>query len=217
MKKTPSTVMHLPVGSSAAANDPIGTCTDCGVWACSMHATRYAAFQCAICLPAAAVVSAVTGSASSAANAAKSAPAANRSDLLITGRRVLQRIVGDMRHVGLTIAPAGRPNLITELTETLEAEMATNRQLTADERPVPSAADVGAAVSNRMGRLEPNPREDAPAIIVGAVAMAYHLAGEGDIAERANGLQQLQRPWLVETPLLLDPVLWMVAVATQEV
>jgi hypothetical protein len=58
--ETPYRLEPLPVGSPATAADDLGTCTECGVWACSQHGTRYGAFECAICTSSAAVVAATT-------------------------------------------------------------------------------------------------------------------------------------------------------------
>lgn len=39
----------LPAGSRVGANDPLASCRKCCGWVCSVHGTRYRAFECALC------------------------------------------------------------------------------------------------------------------------------------------------------------------------
>jgi hypothetical protein len=47
--RRPAEPQPLPSGSPVGALDPLASCNTCSVWACSLHGTRYTAFECAIC------------------------------------------------------------------------------------------------------------------------------------------------------------------------
>lgn len=210
----PGTYMPLPVGSPVGIHDPIGTCVDCGVWACSDHGTRYAGFECAICVPAVAVAAAMTGAGPNAATgAAKSTRAATDPELVASAKVVVARIVADMNGSGYSGMGVPRANVVTDLEGAINAQMDSEPSTLADRV---DPAVVGAAVRSRLGGLRAEAGSEAPGIIAGAVALAYRLADGVEITEEVKNLAQLPQPWLVKSPILLDPLIWMVVVAARE-
>lgn len=125
----PNVSRSLPAGSPAGQNDDLGTCSICGVWACSVHGTRYSPFECAICTYASAAQQAVVaGSAGNAAAAVAYLAGAHATRALEDQvQAALEFVVADGRRqsagpedIRSLVAPgAGEPNLVTNLAEVI--------------------------------------------------------------------------------------------------
>lgn len=102
-QERPSTQHSLPHDSDVRPTEPLGTCWRCNVWACSLHGSRYASFECAMCNWASAVEAAVGlesdrdgGSATLAAQLGRGASA----EQLTRADAALQRVIDDQERVG---------------------------------------------------------------------------------------------------------------------
>jgi hypothetical protein len=92
----------LPHDSDVGPTEPLGTCWRCNVWACSLHGTRYASFECAMCNWASAVETAVglesnrdDGSATLAAQLGSAAS----DEQLTRADAALQRVIDDQERM----------------------------------------------------------------------------------------------------------------------
>jgi hypothetical protein len=129
------------------------------------------------------------------------------------------------------VAPGvGEPNLVHNLSEVIRQQAPElDRPLLvyptqSEEEPLMMSIDaVGAAVRSRLGELDFIPANDESVVTVaGSLLLGYSLASD-EIASRRqeypidwpSNVGQLPKPWQVESPILLDPVLWMLGTALQ--
>jgi hypothetical protein len=200
-----------------AVDEPIGACTGCGILACSLHAARYARYQCAICVPALAVLSAVTGTPSPAGAAALSVVPPDRRYQLDEAALVLDRIVNDLaasdrQEPSVTYAS---PNVVFAL------DVAIAEIVGRDDRDQIAAPDtprqeiIAAAVRMQMSRMEPNPTPSGAAMLAGALAIGYELATGIKMFADHYTISDLPAPWAAARPILLDPLVWMVMAAAR--
>jgi len=230
----------LETDSPVGPYDDIGTCYKCSVWACSNHGSRYGEFECAICTPATAVVSAtVAGAVSGSAAARAHAVGSKASDPLKHQVQVgVERVVEDSRRppqeidARSLVAPnQGSPNLVTNLADAIR-----QREFAADAQPIRAVQEdgqgfggmsldaIGGVVRERFANSELiEPNDDAVTTVTGALLLGYDLAGAGREAQRDDppfrwpeDVVRLPRPWQVTRPILLDPVLWMLGTALPE-
>jgi hypothetical protein len=239
--ESPRSHQRLPAGSPAGANDGLGSCWKCSVWACSTHGSLYGKFECAICTPAVATASALVANSVSGAAASRVTYAGERcnsglrtrvaSAVLAVVRDSSRRQDVDARALA---APAtGTPNLVTNLADSIRAhEPALARGLvraTWADGNIPgqgftSLDAIGGAVREQFaGVALAEPNDAAVTIAAGALLMGYALADDATEARRGDDgeggwsqIESLPPPWQVTHPILLDPALWMLGTALQE-
>lgn len=184
----------LPAGSDADADSTLANCHRCSVWVCSQHGTRYRVFQCAMCYPAQAVKYAFGVDEDEVAAAL--ALLLSAEDVVVDFG-LLQRITD----------PGMREALIEEILVSVRRSVG-EVQSGPYGLPDNSPDAAGAAIRSAFTRDELRLRNDAAAIVRGAIKMAYMLADpdyDGPIVERP--------PWAVQYPRLIDPVIWLAYVA----
>lgn len=175
--------------------DPVGTCMRCSVWACSEHGRRIVEFKCAMCVPGEAVEDALGAQPNPAAAAEVLRIGHRYSDDLYaieTMRTALSHIVGDR-------------SLTTNLAHTVYDMR--GQQTDGDTRGI-SPEYVEAVSSSVRSTFEEPPiptGPQAPQVLLGAIWMAYAVADP----DAAPG----RPPWQLAAPTLLDPMIWLVAVA----
>lgn len=230
-QQTPQILMQLPPSSPNSANDDLGTCKKCSVWACSLHGTRYGGFECAKCTAGSATQQAlVAGTVGNAAAAqahliGRQASPAQRG----TVRNALSLVLADYERASVThedtrslvAQEVGEPNLITNLAEVMY-QQADSRSVAAirtlHSGTVSFDAVGGAVRAAFLGREFPEPTEDAETTVTGALLLAYHIADADADAGRPDDSQywkavEFRPPWKVSRPILLDPVMWMMGTA----
>lgn len=239
----PQTVDPLPASSAVAVTEPIGTCWRCSVWACSIHATRPGQFECVICVPASATQNVVTpsgapstasGRASSAASALLVGQAATPEQLDRTAF-ALARIQADHE------AAPERPELFAFARATAEPNLIANlagsiQEQRRDDSPVvPEIRDdfadargdavgalpletIAAAVRGKFlgAQVDFAPTsEERVRTVTGALLLASTVAHRqpSDARSIDPSAVELPPPWEMTHPVLLDPVMWLVATA----
>jgi hypothetical protein len=228
---SPTSAQPSPGTSPTVAQDPVGTCNKCNVWACSRHGTRYSWFECAMCTPAIAAKSAITGTGGGQPALARAQWVGSRAHPAIRQAAgvALERLVADHRQqadqrqqarLATFTAPGGSPNLITDLSQAIRGAIAQQAERTLTELPPradPSASyeAIGAAVREQLAGQPVLPATDFSAtVLAGALVMAYRLADDTTRQPaRSDGTRGLPPPWQVSHPALLDPILWMVGTA----
>jgi hypothetical protein len=176
---------------------PVGTCKKCSVWACSEHGRRLFEFKCAMCVPGEAVEDALGAALHSAAVTEALWIGRERGDPYSLGRMhaALSRIVEDR-------------SLTTNLASTVY-EMRGQPPAAPDGETRGVSPEYVEAVSSSVRSTfeEPPSARDplAAEVLLGAIWMAYAVADP----EAGPG----QPPWQLAAPTLLDPMIWLVAVA----
>jgi hypothetical protein len=192
----------LPSGSPAKSTYSVGTCKKCSVWACSKHGRRIAEFKCAICMPADATEGALGMEPVPAATELVRANGAERMTAISLDTAAGSEVFTRMRQAIGRIVDHGR--LTTDLAGTIFQTW--GRQAEMDQRISPGYM---AAVSNSVEstfRDQPlSPGPSAPEVVAYALVMAYAVADPEPYPQRL--------PWGLAEPRLLDPVMWLVAVA----
>jgi hypothetical protein len=208
----------------------VGTCNKCNVWACSRHGTRYSWFECAMCTPAIAAKSAITGTGGGQPALARAQWVGARAhpgirqaagvaleQLAADHRRLADQ--GQQARLATFAAPGGPPNLITNLSQAIRGAIAQQAERALTEpspRADPSVSydAIGAAVREQLAGLPVLPPTDlSVTVLAGALVMAYRLADDTTQPARSDGTRGLPPPWQVSHPALLDPILWMVGTA----
>jgi hypothetical protein len=235
----PLSGVSAPAG--AVLGDPLATCTQCGVWACAFHGKRISLFLCAICRAAKAVQHALAPSTTAAADTAAPAAAAYAAEIgRAAGGDARHTVELALRRVlparMLTFVEGSGPDYVNGLDEVLrERTGTTSFPATSrlrmfgledlDDEPVDEEVSVdaiGAAVRATFAGAPLDPRPDAVEVITGAllesmaVANSTPLPGRGPtVVNPAEAV--VVAPWEVAHPILLDPVLWMIATAVSDV
>lgn len=229
--ETPKVLQQLPPNSPSGANDDLGTCSLCSVWACSGHGTVYGAFECAMCTPASAtqqaLVAGTVGNAAAAqahligrqASDAQRRAVQNALRVVLTHHQRASETREDTR--SLVAQGEGEPNLITNLAEVIyqQTESRSVAAVRTPQRGTVSFDAVGGAVRAAfLGREFLEATEDAVTTVAGALLLAYHIADADAGAQRADDSRdwmtvEVRPPWEVSRPVLLDPVMWMMGTA----
>ncbi|MCX4625469.1 hypothetical protein [Streptomyces sp. NBC_01443] len=229
--ETPDVLQPLPPDSPSGANDDLGTCKLCSVWACSLHGTRYGAFECAVCTPASATQQAlVAGTVGNAAATQAHVIGLQASDDVRGGvRNALRAVLFDHQRASATRADTrslvaqgeGEPNLVANLADVIYQQI-DSRSVAAvrgRQRGNVSFDAVGGAVRAAfLGREFLEATEDAETTVAGALLLAYHIANADADAQRLDDSRywttvEVRPPWKVSRPVLLDPVMWMMGTA----
>jgi hypothetical protein len=239
----PKNPMPLPTGSPASPTDPLGTCGQCSVWACSGHATRYAMFLCAMCRPAVAITGAVNPTGQRGAGAAATRAAMDVGLQVGAGddrqdrvRQALTRVSQDAaqgrgRRVDLLPRP---DNLVWDLAGATQDRFDGTRhipavrdparaRLLADlDQPVEISLDgIAGAVRGLFGDTPflGEATDEQVTIVTGALVMAMAVADDPDQSgfdgsiNMAPGSVEIKPPWEVSHPILLSPEAWLIASA----
>jgi hypothetical protein len=237
--ETPSAHHQLPAGSPAGANDELGGCWKCNVWACSTHGTRYGQFECAICTPASAATSVLVATPVAGAAATRAYNPGARANSRLRTRVVsaVNAVLRDSRRPqeidarALAAPQTGNPNLVTNLADVirehdpgLELGLVPATQDDGQGRGITSVDVIGGAVREQFtGVSLVEPDEHAITIVTGALLLGYALADDPTQAQRTEDgyggwstIEYLPPPWRVTHPVLLDPVLWMLGTAMLE-
>lgn len=237
----PSQPQPLPGGSPAQPNDELGTCSRCKVLACSEHGTRYAEFECAMCSGAIAVQHALStqpeASASASAAAALARQIGGRASRgqVDRMRGALQRIRRDQQ----TVVSAGQeralaagrrdPNLVSDLAGFVRSRsrspriqegfvpmVRVGREVEIGSISLEAIAAVVREAFATSAIVEPN--EEVARVALGAYFQALEIADQSEESRalRADDLPPPvdgPPPWEVSYPVLLDPVMWLIAAA----
>ena len=176
--------------------DPVGTCKRCSVWACSQRGRRLVEFKCAMCVP---------GEAAEDALGAHPNPAAAAEALQI-GRRYSRSDRHGNRTMRIALSRIVEDRSLTLNFAATVYEM-RGQQTDGDIRGITPEYIEAVSSSVKSTFEEPpiltGPR--APDVLLGAIWMAYAVADP----DAAPG----QPPWQLAAPTLLDPTIWLVAVA----
>jgi len=192
---SPSRTDARPWNSPVGADQALGTCHVCSVWACSTHGTRYEPFECAICTPAEAVKYATGIGADQVA--AEIARTAANSD-----------VPTDLDAAISSLTPPDRREVVVgSMQEQIPEPSDTSARLSPYGFHAPNPRVIGAAARSAFGNGRLAPRSDAAVIVWGAFNLAY------SIADPEFWPSAIQRPWNVPYPQLIDPVLWLVETA----
>jgi hypothetical protein len=237
----PQTVRPLPAGTPVTT-DELGTCNRCQVAACAAHGSRYGHFECAMCRSATATQQSVVASAGvSQAGGSGASAAIARS----VGRhaesefdrveRALQRIAHDQERGATQLATLefagryGEPNLVTNLAEAIRVvrgedvpfipvrDLQTVSDLYEAENAGAISVEAIAGAVRDAFALEPIViTDDAVVVVTGALVLAMSVADNpgGNVVVEPDEVP-IRAPWQVTHPVLLDPVMWMVATAYQ--
>lgn len=251
--QTPETPEPLPATAPTTATDALGSCWKCSVWACSLHGTRYGQFTCAMCLYAAAAVSALTSGRGAPAPPDRGGDGGGiaRSLVHLTGLAASESIRNQVQHalsrIGADHARLRRPgeprpdlfddaqpNLISDLPGGIsrsqhppDAVLPPVRGLSISEpassgtrSEAVSIEAVGVQVRDTFAAIPELELDDASVLdVAGALILSLSLADTdtaNEIAMRGFSeleASQLPAPWAVSHPVLIDPVMWLVATA----
>jgi hypothetical protein len=221
--------MPLPGGSTATVGDPLGTCSRCSVWACSLHGVRYAKFECAMCTPAAAVVATMATSSPEAAERSSAASLAHQVGRGLP-RIVIERMTTAVNRIredqtrGREIVSVetsdARPNIVTDLATVLEEYAGLPRFFRTDTRggEVLSTEAIAAAVRDQFAEIEPRGTSYSTTVTVAGAMMLGNGVANRDFEQDRHWLQQpvdldAEPPWAARYPQLLDPVMWLIGTA----
>jgi hypothetical protein len=224
-------------GTSPGTGDSIGSCIKCNILACAAHGKRYGKFECAVCNPATAALTAMTGGISGPATSQADALGSYSNTLLQERTEAaVRRAIADSRSSrqledhSLATPDTDSPNIVTDLAAEIRRQRGEDEQLTAaaptdsERTDLISLDAIGAAVRERLAGLElTEPDIAAVRTVTGALLLGYYLADARTAARRDDApsswprnIESLPRPWKVTYPILLDPVLWMLGTALAE-
>lgn len=203
-KDLPEIPNPLHPSHAAWVNEPLGTCANCSVWACSQHASKYSLYICASCQPALAIAGALGGG--PPANAAEAiAQGAGRSTSSAVVARAREAIATLTRSRRFAVDAAG-PDLVTDYADAVRHRLSYGRGLQAvpgdDERLDHVAAEIRGEFAGR----ELHPDDESAVTVAGALVQAMEVADPGSGGE-------IRPPWEVEHPELLAPALWLMTTA----
>jgi hypothetical protein len=217
--------------SIAPPPDPLGTCWRCYVLACSAHGARVGQFTCAICEGAEATQFAIaptsvpqTALAGASVSHARSVGEEAPAELKETIDKALRTIVEDsgagLSHddrMWLATPRAGQPNLVTNLAESIRDLAGAEMDAVAETRDAPqpgvSIDAIGAVVRELFADHQIVVTEGSVATVTGALLLAVDVAHDASSPVEAATTP----PWDLAYPVLLDPVMWMVSTAVQQV
>jgi len=229
--ESPNQPRSLPASSQADADEPLATCSICSVWACSSHGSRYQGFECAICVPALAVIQAVLPGAGPIPATTKAQQAGSQLTERVQNRAraALQHILTDGRHTydysyGPPPFGANEPNLVTDLAAVVRQQVPEiDTQLRFDVGNYNfglSIDEISATVRARFDGREFSSEVSEPAVVTvaGALLLAYRTADQrpqdrDQMAAEQALIEPPVAPWHVSHPALLDPIMWMVGTA----
>jgi hypothetical protein len=222
----PERLDFLDPSSPARAGEEVGTCWMCKVAACPIHGTRYAQFECAICTPAAATIDAL----GAPARGDSAAPSGDLGSAAAIAARIgaraapeqLERVERALVNIESDRAAADYPPPVRSEWQDSPANLVHNYRGVAArwlgegdfvERADGVSLDAVSAVIRETfaGRGEARqPPNDRLEIVTGALQLAVAVA-DPQAEERDN--PDVRLPWEMAHPILLDPLMWMVATA----
>jgi hypothetical protein len=235
--ETPKRPAPLPPTSPAQPFWSLGTCARCSVWACSAHAYYSGRYVCAMCAPASATTRALSGGGSGGAAAiARLVGEEASGEQVERTASAIQRIVADQRRPPDTRAFDSHgegetaPNVVWDLAGAWRAQTQREARFVREVRgargslfPRVGGISIDAVAADARDVFESfqaEPAEDAALVVTGALVIATTVAhdpdatGEqGEHARIAPAEIELRPPWAMSHPVLLDPVMWVVAAA----
>ena len=241
--QTPKRPRPLPRSGPANPNRALGMCCKCCVLACAAHGARYARFECAMCNAASAAKQALLqppatvppdpGTQAAVASARLVGQEADENQR----QRVTAALVRISKDLRRGSAPKSlefdaAPNLVFDLDALIQRRTRAKNVAAVHEGWAVAAEEggqqylsipaVAGAVRGLFEGAEPREVDDDTVIIAtGALLFAMTIADEPD-ADEAGGEQvassdiAVKPPWDVTHPILLDPVIWLLATAYVE-